>query len=373
MTPRKLLNACRTRTGAIVVFLILFAVVFMLTKGFGSPRDLLAKLERKPGARLTRKPQVVESVSRDMTTFNAPAEVAAPSTPLPEVRKPEGSAELIPLSLYSEAISTMRPVEGLGREFAPFGRMVQCELVITVESSSMNTPIVGLVTVDVWHNGRLIIPAGTEVHATARVDRVRERIASSGNWTFVWQSGEELSLSGLVLDREKDDARSEWGITDGSAGLRGELLKSDDLAELKLFTATFLGGASSGLTEKEQSIFGSQTVNSFQNAPLVGAQQVLNVYAKQILETIQRDGFYVRVPAGKQFYVYVTQTIDKSKAVIGGTRLALLKASEVTEKEDLNDPIARLRRNLMRLAAPNTAAVDGDTAPLTPAQIAARK
>jgi hypothetical protein len=86
------------------------------------------------------------------------------------------------------------------------------------------------------------------------------------------------------------------------------------------------------LTEKEQSIFGSQTVNSFQNAPLVGAQQALNVCAKQILETIQCDGVFVRVPAGKQFYVYVTQTIDKSKAVIGGTRLALLKTSEVTEK-----------------------------------------
>ena len=38
-------------------------------------------------------------------------------------------------------------------------------------------------------------------------------------------------------------------------------------------------------------------------------------------DSIQRDGFYVRVPAGKQFYLYVTQTIDESDAVIGGTRL----------------------------------------------------
>ena len=53
---------------------------------------------------------------------------------------------------------------------------------------------------------------------------------------------------------------------------------------------------------------------SLQNAPLVGAQQVLNTYAKQILDTIQRDGFYVRVPAGKQFYLYVTQTIDRKKS-----------------------------------------------------------
>ena len=58
-----------------------------------------------------------------------------------------------------------------------------------------------------------------------------------------------------------------------------------------------------------------------QNAPLTGAQSVIQAYAKQIYDSIQRDGFYVRVPAGKQFYLYVTQTIDESDAVIGGTRL----------------------------------------------------
>ncbi len=135
--------------------------------------------------------------------------------------------------------------------------------------------------------------------------------------------------------------------------MRGELLKSDDLAEIKLFAATFLSGAASGLTEKEQTIFGSQTAPSLQNAPLVGAQQVLNTYAKQILETIQRDGFYVRVAAGKQFYLYVTQTMDRSKAIIGGTRLAAIKTAN-DEKEDPNDPLVRLRRNLQRLSVPAT-------------------
>ena len=75
-------------------------------------------------------------------------------------------------------------------------------------------------------------------------------------------------------------------------------------------------------------------------------------YAKQILATIERDGFYVRVAAGKQFYLYVTQTIDKSKAVIGGTRLAAAKAAEESPKENPNDPLVRLRENLQRIYAP---------------------
>ena len=45
---------------------------------------------------------------------------------------------------------------------------------------------------------------------------------------------------------------------------------------------------------------------------------MLDRYAQQILTAIERDGFYVRVPAGKQFYLYVTQTLDQGDAKIGG-------------------------------------------------------
>ena len=356
MTPRGLLNFFRSRTGAFLLFLLLLGIGYVLVNGFKAPdMSVLAKPLAKGPDKAERKSQVVETVTRNMTAFNPPKDTPAPVTPapMPEKRKQEQPPTLPPISLYAESASAEKPVETLGSDYAPFGRLVQCELIVTVDSSSINTPIIGLVTDDIWHDGRLIIPAGTEVHGTAKVDRVRERVASSGNWTLVWQGGEELTVTGLALDREKQADGTGWGITDGSAGLRGELLKSDDLAEIKLFAATFLSSAASGLTEKEQTIFGSQTAPSLQNVPLVGAQQVLNTYAKQILETIQRDGFYVRVAAGKQFYLYVTQTMDRSKAIIGGTRLAAIKTAN-DEKEDPNDPLVRLRRNLQRLSVPAT-------------------
>ena len=202
----------------------------------------------------------------------------------------------------------------MSEDFAPFGRLIQCELIVTVDSSSINTPVIGLVTENVYHHGHLIIPAGTEVHGSAQVDRVRERIASDGRWTLVWQTGEELRVSGLALDREKDADDDGWGITDGSAGLRGRLIKRDDLAEIKIFAATLLSGAAEAFTEKRATAFGSFAVPSLTNAPLQGAQSVLDRYAKQIQQTIERDGFYVRVPAGKQFYLYVTQTMDRADA-----------------------------------------------------------
>jgi hypothetical protein len=88
-----------------------------------------------------------------------------------------------------------------------------------------------------------VIPAGTEVHGTAQTDRHRERIASGNNWTLVWQTARNSASKAIALDREFSGDQEGWGITDGSAGLRGRILKSDDLAEIKLFAATFLSVA----------------------------------------------------------------------------------------------------------------------------------
>ena len=81
---------------------------------------------------------------------------------------------------------------------------------------------------------------GTDVR---RFKSMWERIASGSSWTLVWQGGEELRLKAIALDREFSGDQEGWGITDGSAGLRGRIIKSDDLAEIKLFAATFLSGA----------------------------------------------------------------------------------------------------------------------------------
>jgi hypothetical protein len=257
------------------------------------------------------------------------AEEKVEPTPAPPAAKPQGTPQLPVLSLIAET-PALAGKEGkkFSADFAPFGRLIPCELVITVDSSSIQTPIVGLVTEDIFHHGQLIIPAGTEVHGSAQVDRARERIASTGRWTLVWQNGQELNVSGFALDHERDAETGMWGITDGSAGLRGKLLKTDNLAEVKLYIASLLSGAAAAFTDRQVSAFGSFALPSLQNAPLQGAQAVLDRYAQQILQAIERDGFYVRVPAGKQFYLYITQTVDEDDAKIGGTLTAALHGAD---------------------------------------------
>lgn len=237
-----------------------------------------------------------------------------------EVQPPKPRA--LPISLFSSAASTDGP--SLSKTY---GRLIPCETVVTIESSKLDTPVIWLVTEDVWHDGRLIIPAGVEIHGRALLDRSRERIAAAGKWVVVWRDGSplngtELVLDGIALDRTKDDVTGEFGMRDGSAGLVGTLVKTDDWQEIKLFASTFLAGFAGGLQQLQNqgTAFGGVAqvpVASGRNAALMGTADVLNAYAKQIQEAIARDGFFVRVPAGKQFYLYVTETIDQAKGTRG--------------------------------------------------------
>ena len=89
-----------------------------------------------------------------------------------------------------------------------------------MDSTSIGTPIIGLVIEDAWNGGRVIIPAGTEIHGLAQKSPSRERIGSDRQWFLVFQDGMELPISGTVLDYVPKDSDS-WGESDGSAGLRG--------------------------------------------------------------------------------------------------------------------------------------------------------
>jgi hypothetical protein len=344
MKPRDFLNFFKTKSGKLVAFAALFAaalVIFSVLRKHHTPAEDAVNVTVL-ATNVTDRPQVVQSVVRPMQAFyppppkpeptNLPSSLPSPfpkPSPLPVVPAKQ-EPMLSPISLFADSSAGIPPVKKLSAVFAPFGRLIPCETVITVDSASIQTPIVGLVTENVYYGGKLVIPAGTEIHGTAQTDHQRERIASGNTWTFIWQNGMEMQIKAIALDREFENEtnQSGWAITDGSAGLRGEVIKSDNFADIKLFAATFLSGAASALTEKQQTIFGPIDSPTLNNAPFAGAQAVLQTYAQQIFDSIQKDGFYVRVPSGKQFYLYVLQTIDAADASLGGT------AIPVTQEKD---------------------------------------
>jgi hypothetical protein len=322
---RKFVSFFNSKTGKIAAFGLLFFVGVCLLSGVlyfrhsSSPSSVVLspKIDEP-----TQKPSSWNSNTPDAGFANKHGGVLG--NILPSMSGAAATPAVLPISLYH---GNDQETE-VSDTYAPYGRMIPCETVITIDSAKIETPIIGFVTEDVWNDGKLIIPAGAEVHGKAQVDPSRERIASDNDWILVWRTtdrmnGAELPLHGVALDMERNETTGTWQLTDGSAGLKGDILKTDNWAEIKLFVATFLSAATTGLentTTSTNALTGESTQTPLatpKNAALAGSSAVLNQYAQQILDSIKRDGFYVRVPAGKQFYLYVTQTIDLDKAQRG--------------------------------------------------------
>lgn len=258
----------------------------------------------------TAKPATLpRTLAREVARF-VPVAAVVPVGPAPTSQtEPPPSAPpkptVPPLALYAlvaaEAVSP--------QPAAPYGRMIPCETVVTLESGRLDTPLIGLVSEDVWHQGKLLIPAGAEVHGRARLDRDRERLVADGSWMLSWQTPRPgaVRFDAIALNREGNPAR------DGSAGLAGEVLRTDRARELKLFATTFLSAATAALQEQRTStgLLGETALPAatVRNATLAGTGAILRDYAQQVRESIARDGFYLRVPAGQPFTLYVTQPL----------------------------------------------------------------
>jgi hypothetical protein len=271
-----------------------------------APAELLPRILTRDGAKIAVPP--------------APPTTTAPVNATAVAAKPPTLPPVLPLALFAAPRELPAPPAALT---APFGRLIPCRTVLALESNRLETPIIGLVTADVWHDGKRIIPAGAEVHGRATLDRARERIGAQGAWRIVWRTqdgdnGTELAVDGLVLDREVEADTGSYGDHDGSAGLRGQVVKTGDERELKLFAATFLATATSALQDNRLTagLLGESSVPAAtaRNAVLAGTGAVLRDYAQRLREAIAQDGFYLRVPAGKAFYLYVTQTLDRGQA-----------------------------------------------------------
>ena len=202
MNPRKIWTEIFQKpAGRLVLFLLvggIFLAFILMRRGPQPKPDNTPVASQATQAKSYSFEQDIQPLSRTQATPSPrESDRVARATPTPKPPSP------IPQTIFATREQSVSEL------FLPYGRLLRCELVNTVDSTNIDTPIIGLVIEDAWNDGRLIVPAGTGLQA---------------------------------------------------------------------------GG---------------------------------QIYSKRLLERLDKDPFYVRVPASTTFYLYVTQTVDLGKATIG--------------------------------------------------------
>jgi hypothetical protein len=261
---------------------------------------------------------------------------------LPEIFRMPGTAA--PRRLQPE---DPKPSPAITGAFAPYGRLLKCELVNALDSATGRPePIIALVTEDADWNGDVLVPAGTEAFGYAKPEAIvdaagRGRLVDVGEWTLVLPAqegaanGREWAIRGRAVDRRElalgEDGRGRsWDIRDGTPGLVGYTVSTLDGEQIKLFAAAALSGLAQGVgavqrLEPAAGLAGAlgTTVpaptagNVVSSAGSQAAVEALNQAAERIRQEISKRGTYVAVPAGKPFYLFVEQTLDPSQAAVG--------------------------------------------------------
>jgi Bacterial conjugation TrbI-like protein len=225
-------------------------------------------------------------------------------------------AQVQPTPVPSPTAEPERPK--LGEIWLPRGTFIPCALVNTVESSHINTPVVGEVIRDVYQNGHLIIPAGATATCWAQPGAVRDRIEVAGKWSLTYPDGKEFEFEGVACDREADPSNQQFGIEDGSAGLQGELIESDHWANAKAFIALLITAATQTGTAVATSTL--QAAHTTGVTALPDTTPILAKYLDQLLNGETGDGRFVRVRASKEFYIFSASVVEPTKRSVGARR-----------------------------------------------------
>ena len=111
---------------------------------------------------------------------------------------------------------------------------VKAKLVNTLESGAI-TPVVGVVSEDVWRDHKKVIPNGAEIFGLSNPEALKDRIGCNNQFIIVYPDGVTLRVQGIVLDRDDADAdHCVYGPTDGSYGMKGEAMKIQEQAFVRV-------------------------------------------------------------------------------------------------------------------------------------------
>lgn len=282
-----------------------------------------------------------------------PKEVAKDDVPVPPV-DPKGDF-LIPTPevverLTDKAKAKVAPVlplivEPAGRDgrpsdevrsarWIPSHRLIPCRLVSTIETRNMQSPVIALTTANVFHHGRLIIPANTEIHGTVGASREGDRVAANNAWRFVFgqgvndpDNGKELPFSAVVLHSAVDDGSKQQEL---SAGFRGVLYERDPDELKKLFGYTALREgynlAKDATLNRQRNTGDGLQMNNVGQA----TDAPIDRWIDNQFQRLGNDSYFLRVAGGTAFYLYTTQPLDVGKATINNATQPLAASGTQT-------------------------------------------
>lgn len=180
----------------------------------------------------------------------------------------------------------------------PMGTKIPVTLLNNVVSLDTETPVIVSVTEDVLSEGSLFIPLDSKAYGIARLNTGSERLFIKFS-TLVLPDGQELPLSASAMDM------------DMVFGLGGDFESKEVDKTVASTAGQFISGLASGLKDKTPTPSGApMEPGSLKNGILNAFTQSGMGYAEKRAKDASGIQPVMRIPAGKQFYLFLERKLD---------------------------------------------------------------
>lgn len=216
------------------------------------------------------------------------------ATPVSAPTAPKKAAQLRATAVLA---SSRQEIPRHSTDSMPMGTRIPVALINNVISSNTETPIIAQVTEDVLGGG-VSIPTESKAYGTARLNVNSQRLMVKFT-AIVLPDGHELPISAAAIDE------------DMVYGLSGEFDSKEVDKTVASTAGQFISGLASGLKDKTPTPSGApMEPGSLKNGVLNAFTQSGLGYAEKRAQDASSIQPVLRLPAGKQFYLFLERKFD---------------------------------------------------------------
>jgi Bacterial conjugation TrbI-like protein len=324
------------------LFLLLVALLWGLvySKRKTPPeKPMDAKLPLVKGNNEQLKESPLTEIARNFTPWR-PTPDSHKKSEAPVVPQPT-PAEPLPRLIHDYEVVQKAPSKEKPKSITapaptiPFGRVIACQMSQAVLCGKTAVPVIARLLQPVRDaKGREFIPRGTMIHGSVQTGSLPGRIESAGEWIFVLPGQKLYQTKASLQDRDFDPLKRLYGVNDGTAGIAGAVIQSKKSGWGKTVLKEGIQIAADAAQERMTTALGEIELGSARNAILRGTSSVAKAMIPQDTTTSQET--YVSIPAGKEFYLYISQMSENQPVAQTDEMATLLR-----ERAQLMDQIRR--------------------------------
>lgn len=259
------------------------------------------------------KESPVTEISKNFTPWRPPVrpdkKPEAPVVPQPTPSEP------LPKLIHDYEVAQKPPVRESpkavvsSRSTIPLGSVIACRLLQSVQCGKEAVPVIAELLQPVRDTtGREWIPSGTRIHGNVHVGNLPGRLDAAGEWIFVLPRQKFYETKASLQNRSYDPVKRLYGVDDGTAGIAGTLIRPKQSGWKQTMVREGLQVAADASQDRMRTALGEVELGSARNAVLRGVSSVAGIILPK--ESPVTEETYVSVPAGKEFYLYISERME---------------------------------------------------------------